>query len=310
MANGSNPNFILPVGTKVVTRVWVRRPDGTEAHPRGAVGIVISSPADHQHAYRIRFLDAFEASLKRSELSTLKDFQMEGMASPSDALIEYDLTQHVIYRCVVGSRAYGLDDAGSDYDHRGVYLPPADIHWSLFGIPEQLENTDTEECYWELQKFLVMALKANPNILECLYTPLVEHATPLARKMLENRHRFLSTRVYQTYNGYVASQFKKLESDLRNKGQVKWKHIMHLLRLLHAGIGVLKEGHVQVRVEGDLRDQLLSIKRGERQWEDLDQWRKRLHIDFDAVLAATKLPEHPDYEWANEFLIEARRSMI
>ena len=26
-------------------------------------------------------------------------------------------------------------------------------------------------------------LKANPNILECLYTPLVEHATPLAQEL-------------------------------------------------------------------------------------------------------------------------------
>ena len=40
------------------------------------------------------------------------------------------------------------------------------------GVPGQLENLETEECYWELEKFLVLALKANPNILECLYTPM------------------------------------------------------------------------------------------------------------------------------------------
>ena len=33
-------------------------------------------------------------------------------------------------------------------------------------------------------KQLVLALKANPNVLECLYTPQVEKATPLAEELL------------------------------------------------------------------------------------------------------------------------------
>ena len=63
------------------------------------------------------------------------------------------------------------------------------------------------------------------------------------------RERFLSKIVYQTYNGYVMSQFKKMQADLRNQGKVKWKHVMHLLRLLLSGIRVLREGYVPVRVE-------------------------------------------------------------
>src|SRR5438477_5080722 len=113
-----------------------------------------------------------------------------------------------------------------------------------------------------------MALKANPHVLECLYSPLVEHATPLAREMLQMRDSFLSKMVYQTYNGYVMSQFKKLQADLRNKGQVKWKHVMHLIRLLHSGIDVLNEGIVSVHV-GRHREQLLAIKRGEMPWQEV-----------------------------------------
>jgi len=139
----------------------------------------------------------------------------------ADAPMGTDLYRHVIYRCVVGSRAYGLDDEQSDTDRRGFYLPPADLHWSLKGVPEQLENPETDEVYWEAQKFVAMALKANPNVLECLYTPIVEEASPLAKELLDMRSKFLSQMVYQTYNGYVTSQFKKLQADLRNKGQVK-----------------------------------------------------------------------------------------
>ena len=140
--------------------------------------------------------------------------------------------------------------------------------------PEQLENPETEETYWEIQKFLTLALKANPNVLECLYTPLVEHATPLAQEMLDMRATFLSRTVYQTYNGYVLSQFKKLQADLRNKGAVKWKHVMHLIRLLLAGITVLEEGVVPVHV-GPHRDKLLAIKRGEVPFEEVEAWRLR-----------------------------------
>src|SRR5207302_1980151 len=80
------------------------------------------------------------------------------------------------------------------------------------GVPEQLEAPERQECYWELAKFLTLALKANPNVLECLYTPLVEHADPIARELLGLRGAFLSKLVYQTYNGYALSQFRKLEA--------------------------------------------------------------------------------------------------
>ena len=172
------------------------------------------------------------------------------------------LFDRVIYRCVIGSRAYGLDDEESDTDYRGIYLPPADLHWSLYGVPEQIESHETQEHYWETATFLVLALKANPNVLECLYTPLVEKVTPLATELLAMRSIFLSRLVYQTYNGYVLSQFKKMQADLRNQGEVKWKHVMHLIRLLISGIDVLRHGFVPVRVE-EHREQLLAIKRGE-----------------------------------------------
>jgi len=220
-----------------------------------------------------------------------------------------NLYDRVIYRCVVGSRSYGLDDDQSDTDYRGIFLPPADLHWSLFGVPEQIECDETQEHYWELQRFLILALKANPNVLECLYTPLVEKATPLADELLRMRSVFLSRLVYQTYNGYVMSQFKKMQSDLRNQGQVKWKHVMHLVRLLISGISVLEHGFVPVQVD-EHRDQLLAIKRGEVPWEETEKWRLSLHAEFDRAMSATRLPERPDYEQANVLLVKARRAAL
>ncbi|MEW6730425.1 MAG: nucleotidyltransferase domain-containing protein [Acidobacteriota bacterium] len=304
-----NPNLILPIGTQVVTRVEVKNPDSGPLRPSGAVGVIVKAPADNFHSYRVRFPDGVEVSLLRHELAIRKHFQGDALLHSGAVLADYNLYNHVIYRCIVGSRAYGLDHAGSDTDRRGIYLPPADMQWSLYGVPEQLENQQTEECYWEVQKFLVLALKANPNVLECLYTPLVESITPLAEELLNMREIFLSQLVYQTYNGYVMSQFKKLEQDLRNSGEIKLKHAMHLIRLLLSGISVLRDGFVPVRVE-DYRDRLLAIRVGEMPWEEVNSWRLSLHQEFDAVFAITHLPKFPDYEKANDFLVKARRSMI
>ena len=301
---------ILPPGTQGVALTGVRAAVGNAIHPPGAVGVVTAAPVDHTHAYRVRFLDGFEASLVRREIAILSHYK-DGPLGGGGPLGEYDLSRHVVYRCVVGSRAYGLDDDASDTDRRGVYLPPADRHWSLFGVPEQLENPAAEEVYWEVQKFLTLALKANPNVLECLYTPLVEHATPLARDLVAMRGAFLSKLVYQTYNGYVMSQFRKLQRDVRATGQAKPKHVMHLVRLLLAGVATLRDGAVPVRVEdADHRARLLAIKRGRMPFDEADRWRQDLHRQFDAAAAATSLPDRPDYRAVNAFLLRARREAL
>jgi uncharacterized protein len=254
----------------------------------------------------VRFADGIEESLHRDQLTMLASYKESKIGDTGITALRCNLYERVIYRCVIGSQAYGLAGEDSDIDRRGIYLPPADLHWSLYGVPDQLENDDTQEAYWELQKFLVLALKANPNVLECLYTPLVETATPLAEELLGMKSIFLSRLVYQTYNGYVTSQFKKMQADLRNHGQVKWKHVMHLIRLLISGISALRDRFIPVRVD-DHRDQLLAIRRGEVPWDDVENWRLSLHKEFHGAFETTKLPERPDYARANAFLVKARR---
>jgi hypothetical protein len=299
---------ILPIGTQVVTRADLAATPERPAVPAGTVGVVVRSPHDGTRAYRVRFPDGSEASYRRDEMILLGSWLEQGMTA-SAVLADHDLTRHVVYRCVMGSKAFGLDDDGSDTDRRGCYLPPARLHWSLYGVPDQIEDNGNEEVYWELQKFLSLALKANPNILECLWSPLVEYVAPIGRELLAIRDAFLSRLIYQTYNGYVASQFKKLEADLRNQGAIKPKHAMHLIRLLLSGIAVLESGTLAVRMEAH-RDRLLAIKRGEMPWAEVDTWRLELHRRFESAFATSPLPQHPDYRMVNDYLLRARRSAV
>ncbi len=299
---------ILPVGTAIVALVDVRGHDGRPAHLRGTAGLITKSPADPEHNYRVRFPGGDEVTLSRREMEVLSIYNSPGYQH-NDPLTGHNLNQHVIYRCIVGSRAYGLDHDQSDTDRRGIYLPPASMHWSIYGVPEQLENDATQECYWELEKFLRLALKANPNVLEALHSPLVEHADEIAQELLAARGAFVSKLVYQTFNGYAMSQFKKMEQELRNRGAIKWKHAMHLLRLLLAGIETLRTGVVPVLVT-EHRERLLAIRDGQMPWDEVESWRKELHAGFEREFERTKVPERPDYEKANQILVRARRKSV
>lgn len=307
MSDLTDPPLTIPAGTQVVVRVAVHDPTGATLASAGAVGVVVAVPDRVDSPYTVRLPDGREIALRREQLSIRKAHQREGVMPPPPA--QHALRPYIIYRCVVGSRAFGLDDAGSDIDRRGIYLPPARLHWSLAGLPEQLEDHAAQECYWELAKFLTLALKANPNVLESLYTPLVEHATPLVEELRAMRDRFLSRHLYQTYNGYVLAQFRRMEQDLRTHGAVRHKHAMHLIRLLLSGIIALREGTIPVRVT-EHREQLLAIKRGELPWAEVNAWRLELHQQFDAAYATTALPEQPDRAAADAFLIRARRTMV
>jgi uncharacterized protein len=240
------PNNIF-AGTQVVSLMEVRGTNNAVVHPRGAVGVVTRTPAVEGENFLVRFPDGFEKALERSQIEVLK--HLKDRLGDGQRPGEFKLEEFIIYRCVVGSRAYGLDNDESDTDRRGIYLAPAELQWSLFGGPEQFEDNAEQSCYWELQKFLAMALKANPNILECLYSPMVEKVTPLAEELLAMREKFLSQMIFQTFNGYAMSQFKKIEQDIKNHGEVRWKHAMHLLRLLLTGAATLRDGRVPVRVE-------------------------------------------------------------
>lgn len=304
----SRPELIVPIGTQVVLRFEVDATGESVQFQKGTVAEIVRAPLDSTHSYGLRCADGRELNLQRDKFSILKQVKSGPVGDPAQVLAEYDLHRFVIYQCVVGSRAYGLSRDESDVDRRGIYLPPADLHWSLYGVPEQLQDRDTDECYWELQKFMVLALKANPNILECLYTPIVEKTSEISDSLLARREIFLSKLVYQTYNGYVMSQFRKLEQDLRNHEEPSWKHAMHLIRLLLQGISILREQRVPVNVE-DHRSELLAIRDGQITWDEVNRWRLALHREFEDAYRETQLPDSPDYAEANRILVWARRRM-
>lgn len=85
----------------------------------------------------------------------------------------------------------------------------------------------------------------------------------------------------------------------------------HQLNKIYAGTQVV--ALLEVRGPNNAlvhRERLLAVRRGELVWDEVDAWRKDLHRDFERALEESTLPEQPDYDAANRFLIKARASMV
>ncbi|MFD7818180.1 DNA polymerase beta superfamily protein [Streptomyces sp. NPDC059785] len=216
---------------------------------------------------------------------------------------------HTVYACVAGSRAFGLATDGSDTDRRGVFLAPAPLYWRFEKPPTHVEGPAEEQFSWELERFCELALRANPNILECLHSPLVERIDDTGRELLSLRGAFLSRRAHETFVRYAWGQRRKLEADVRQYGAPRWKHAMHLLRLLMSCRDLLRTGTLTVDV-GEQREPLLAVKRGEVPWSRCETWMSRLAAEADEAAGRSPLPAEPDHARVEDFLFRTRRASV
>lgn len=212
---------------------------------------------------------------------------------------------HTILSVVVGSQAYGLSTEASDIDRRGVFVAPTPLFWRFEKPPTHLDGPLPEQFSWEVERFCYLALDANPTVLECLFSPLVEKIDDTGRALLDVRPAFLSRHAHRTFLRYADRQFQRASTG----DKIKWKHIMHLLRLLISGRHLIETGEPLVDVT-PYRDRLLTVRRGELPWNEITTWRATLTADLDAALAKSPLPTEPDRATVEDFLITVRRNHL
>lgn len=228
------------------------------------------------------------------------------MTQDASPLVE----RHTILSVIVGSRAFGLATADSDTDRRGVYAAPTEDFWLLDKPPAHLDGPRPEQFSWEAERFCTLALAGNPGILEALHSPLVERLTPLGEELRDLSGAFLSRQVHRTYGRYAAAQLAKAEVRRRRGAGVRGKPLMHLLRLLISGAGLLETGSLTLDV-GEHRDRLLAVRRGEVPWEEITAWAGRLESRLDAAYAAgPPLPDRPDRARVERWLVSVRRRCL
>ena len=221
--------------------------------------------------------------------------------------------EYVMLAGIVGSTAYGLDREGSDVDRLGVYVTPTEDLLALHPPAETITTHKPDTTFHEVGKYIRLALKCNPTILELLYLPddLVEINCSEGRELRSIRGAFLSDPyVRNAYGGYAIQQLQKLQrrygegkqgfsSDVKNRTA---KHARHCFRLLRQGRELLETGEMTVRVSDP-----------EFYWQFDDASVEEITALFEAEDALFKsaksaLPLEPESSVVEEWLLGVRKA--
>ncbi len=115
----------------------------------------------------------------------------------------------IIFKTLVGSRAYGTNIETSDFDYKGIYIQKND-DLLCFRYTEQID-VGKDECYYEIRRFLQLAQSANPTILEMLFMEdeSIAISSPVFEYLRFHRQKFLTKKCAQSFGGYAVAQIKK-----------------------------------------------------------------------------------------------------
>jgi predicted nucleotidyltransferase len=220
------------------------------------------------------------------------------------------MTHQMILHGIAGSTAHGLAREGSDQDHHGVFGYSTDEFWDF--TPPNMSMVGHEPydyTHHEVQKFLSLALKSNPTVLEVLWLPeYLEKEDHWGNELIALRQSLLSERhVRAAFGGYAYGQFQKManrgdetfSSDTKNR---TWKHARHMFRLLEMGQGALETGDITVVV----KDPQWYWDLEQRSINSIEQeFYKRIQVFNECK---NVLPEEPDPREARDYLYSYRET--
>lgn len=122
-----------------------------------------------------------------------------------------DVQKWVIFEGITGSHAYGTSIPESDVDTRQVFVYPKESRLSLIPIKDEYEKEGEDTKAFELKKFMELAVKATPNILELLWLPedCIHKMGAEFQLLVANRRMFITKQTIKTHACYAISQIKK-----------------------------------------------------------------------------------------------------
>lgn len=210
----------------------------------------------------------------------------------------------IILEAIVGSTVYGLATEDSDIDILGVYVAPTRDILSIHKPQDTIVKHDPDIAYHEVEKYMRLAIKCNPTILELLFMDKYEKITDEGRLLIKIRHLFLNTAIYNSYGGYAIQQARKLnrrghsfDSSTKNRTE---KHARHCYRLLLQGSQLLKECNLSVQVNNP--KEIFAF--GKLPVDEMVEKFETEYKKFRAI--STSLPKEPNYALINDTLLKIR----
>lgn len=235
---------------------------------------------------------------------------------------------HEILRCEVGSTVHGLGVSGTDdRDELGVCIEPPDRviglrHFEQIVLRSQPQGArsqpgDLDLTVYGLRKFASLALKGNPSILLLFNVPDEKclTLTPLGKQLRELAWAFASQKAGSAFLGYMQQQRQRLMGE-RGQMSVKrpelieqygfdTKYAGHIIRLGFQGIDYMNTGSFPIPMPADQRDFILAVRTGRVSENDVLTRAGELESGLKDAIESTLLPEQPNYDAVNRFLIDA-----
>ena len=132
------------------------------------------------------------------------------MAYGIDSLESVD-NPRVLFRGIVGSRAYGTQNEYSDTDIRGIFAVPSAEYARLKQPPKQVSDGRNDTTYYSLLRFCELMAEANPTTMEMLFLPddCILKTSSAYSALVAGRGIFVTQKAVDSHLGYALSQIKK-----------------------------------------------------------------------------------------------------
>jgi uncharacterized protein len=235
----------------------------------------------------------------------------------------------LILRCLAGSGVHGLAiDGQDDRDELGICIEPPEFVIGLQTFSQYIFRSQPEghrsgpgdldySCY-SLRKYMRLALAGNPTILLPLFVP-EEHLitrTDLGRELRALKPVILSRQAGHRFAGYLEAQRRSLLShdgkgrdvtrpELVERYGFDAKYAAHMVRLGLQGRELMTTGSITLPVPEPWRTWLRDLRAGKHTMAETLEHAKNLELAIMLRMGTSPLPEKPDFEAADAWLVSA-----
>ena len=233
----------------------------------------------------------------------------------------------VIIKVETGSRLYGTPTELSDTDFIGVFLPTKkellgftrSDYRSLGKVSKNDEGKNDGDAVdyvlHSLPKFLHLALKGNPNILELFFVNegnIVE-IDSIGRKLLKLAPCLIGKHMVKPYMGWVFKETRflgrlRMQEVSVSTMAVTYKRYSHVVRLLHELKALLSMGKLVFPLPE--AEEIKGIKEGRVSFDLLRCRIEDLVSDVGVLEGGCSFPEKPNFHAVENFLIETHEGIV
>lgn len=227
---------------------------------------------------------------------------------------------------IAGSKLYGLNNAQSDTDYRGIFTATNKRYVAGFDKCESIVQTgEVDSAYYELGRYLAMLRKTNTQVLEILFAPdeSFTYITDIFKEIRANKLSLIDSHVLKaSLKGYVFSEIKLATGERSGRlgGKRKEavttfgfspKNFVQILRLCKVGTIFFERGEYMVKVKDfdpAYHTFLMDIKNSpegyscEKLKELVDEEYKKLEESIEKSTVSFKF----DVDLAADLVIKAR----